>query len=131
MLTGFPKGLEFSGYYEHCLSFVGERVDACRSGLGPQWGWWDGLGGGGRGGQKAPAQQRRKVGEQETFLCIFLLPAGLKREGTESIPCDFLFKEGRHAKANFGINPPNRSSHTSLTLNLRFLVLGVHPKAVE
>lgn len=86
---------------------------------------------GGRGGQKAPAQQRRKVGEQETFLCIFLLPAGLNREGTESIPCDFLFKEGRHAKANFGIKPPNRSSHTSLTLNLRFLVLGVHPKAVE
>lgn len=34
-------------------------------------------------------------------------------------------------KPIWGSAPPNRSFSISLTLNLRFLVLGVYPKAVE
>lgn len=105
MLTGFPKGLEFSGYYEHCLSFVGERVEARRSGLGPQRGWWDGLGGGG-GLVRKPLLSRgeRWVNRRLSYASSFC-QLGLNVKGLRVFRVIFSLKREDMLKPILGSSP--------------------------
>ena len=84
--------------------------------VGIVFGWWES-----ERRQETPAQQRGDMGDRRLSSASSFFQLGLNVKRLRGCLVIFFFEEGRR----FWDQPPNRGLSTPLSLNPRFLVLGL------